>query len=88
MKSEAHITKGVRVRVNLLTAKKPGEFSLAGAQFKLAATSECFDGIVRHIWADDPEGARGVRLQLERDDGTLQEVPIGCVVGVLEEGDL
>jgi hypothetical protein len=87
MKSEAYITKGVRVRVDLMSLKKPGEFSLAGVQFKLTGTRECFDGIVRHIWADDPKGTKNVRLQLERDDGTLQEVPIGCVVGVLEEGD-
>jgi hypothetical protein len=85
MTTDAYITKGARVRVDLTKAQPIGTYSLAGAQLKVAATRECFEGIVRHIWADDPEGRSGVCLQLEREDGTLVEVPPACVVAVLDE---
>lgn len=88
MKLDAYITKGTRVRVQRLKAQPMGTYSLAGAQMKVAATEESFEGVVRHIWADDPAGTKNLRFQIEKDDGTLEEVPVACVVGVAERESL
>lgn len=83
--SEFNVIKGTRVRISILAAQPMGTWSLAGAQMKVAATQEEFEGVVRHIWADDAAGTKNVRVQVERDDGSLREVPVGSIVGIVSQ---
>lgn len=80
-----NIVKGTRVRAETLTAKPLGSYSLAGAQLKVAATREVFEGVVRHIWADDAAGTKNVRVQLELDDGSLRETPVASIVAIVSQ---
>jgi hypothetical protein len=80
---DVYITKGTRVRVVLMTAQPIGDWSLAGMQMKLPVTREEFCGIVRHVWADDPQGTKNVRVQVELDDKSLRETPISTIVEIL-----
>jgi hypothetical protein len=85
MEANFNIVKGTRVRVDLWRAKPLGTWSLAGAQLKTVADRTSLEGVVRHIWADDPAGTQNVRVQIELDDGALHEVPIRSIVEIVSQ---
>lgn len=83
METKYNIVKGTRVRAVLWRAKPLGTWSLAGAQLKTVAGRTQLEGVVRHIWADDPAGTQNVRVQIELDDGTFHEVPVASIVAIV-----
>lgn len=76
------IKKGTKIRFSFLRPKEMGTYSLAGAQMKLACDEVSGEGIVRNIWADDPEGHKNLRFNVELPDGSFVEVPDKGVTGL------
>ena len=64
----ASITKGSRVRVQILRALPLGTWSLAGVQLKTAAESVDFTGTCRHFRGDHPTAPTEIRIYVEPDE--------------------
>lgn len=75
------IKKGTRIVFRYFTAFPT---CLAGAQMKMGASEVRGEGIVRNIWADDPEGKTNVRFNTELPDGSMKEIKAVWVIGVGE----
>lgn len=80
-----YITKGTKISFRFFKAKELGTWSLAGAQTKFAADEISGTGTVRNVWADDPRGEKNLRFNVEQEDGTFVEVPVGGIVAVHTE---
>jgi len=60
-----YITKGTTVRVTRLLLQPIGTYSLSGSQMKLAARSQTFEGIVRHVRGNHPTAPTSTALWVE-----------------------
>ncbi len=63
------MNKGDKVRVQYFRALPLGEWSLAGAQPKLALEEVNFVGELRHIRGDDPDNPTQVGLWVSSTEG-------------------
>lgn len=82
MSEFVYLTAGTRISFRFFRTKPT---AVAGAQMKLGATEIAGEGVIRNVWADDPEGETNVRFNVEQEDGTFVVVPRGGVIGFVEE---
>lgn len=85
MKQDVRVEKGTRVRVRRFVAKPLGSYSIAGAQMKVVATHEEFDGNITHIRGDHPTAPTVIEFTIMKDDGTEVVVPQAAIVAVIED---
>lgn len=79
------IERGDWVRVRHFRVRPVGQGSIAGAQPKVLADLEEFNGRVAHIWGDRPVDPDVVTLGLVKPDGSVVEANLNHVIATWKE---
>lgn len=76
------LSEGMRVRARIITARKPGDYSIAGMQLKFEANIRTVVGVIVGFRGDHPTAPTTIGVRIREDDGRETDVPLKSIVGV------